>query len=467
VDNELLPLPWQADALASPRQYDMAMLAARGGGKTHFCMLYAIRDVQEFGPDARLLFLRYDHTGGSDFITKCLLNFPLAFGPRGFSFNSQSGVFKFHNGASLEVNQMANVSEYAKMQGREFSVVFVEEAQHWATPEPIDLTRSNLRPSAGVPARMILTANAGGPGHSWLLKRYYGKAPAWEPFVEASSQREWIWIPSSFRDNDRIDRLEYERQLVAACPHDPARLKGWRDNDWFAVLAGAFFADAIDVTRNLVPAWDAVPVTHGERWPVWIAHDYGVAAPSVTLLMCESPGDEVNGRYFPRGSIVILDEFASNEPGSLTRGMGYGIARLSDEIIALCERWDVRPDGCADDACFAKGGHAAGSVADEFRQQGVYFWPARKADRLGGWTRMRRLLAAAGSLDEAGLYVSELARGWWETVPSLPRDPRRPEDLDSRGPDHWADATRYGILHLKRVASSRPMWGRDDALFPM
>jgi hypothetical protein len=46
-----------------------------------------------------------------------------------------------------------------------------------------------------------------------------------------------------------------------------------------------------------------------------------------------------------------------------------------------------------------------------------------------------------------GLYISERCRYWLETVPFLDRDPRRPEDLDTRGPDHAADATRYGLLY--------------------
>jgi signal transduction histidine kinase len=245
----LAPLPWQEDFEAAPRQYDAALLAGRGSGKTFALVRYVIRDVEEFGAKAKMLFVRRDHTGGSDFITKCLLNFPLAFGPRGYRFNSQSGVFKFGNGATLEVNQIADVAEFSKFQGRDFSLLLIDEAQQWPSPEPIDLLRSNLRGPADVPPRMILTANAGGPGHSWLLKRYYRKAAPWEPFREASSQRDWIWIPSTFRDNDRIDQAEYQRQLVAACAHDPARLKGWLDNDWFAVLAGAFFAD--EVTRGL------------------------------------------------------------------------------------------------------------------------------------------------------------------------------------------------------------------------
>ncbi len=57
----------------------------------------------------------------------------------------------------------------------------------------------------------------------------------------------------------------------------------------------------------------------------------------------------------------------------------------------------------------------------------------------------------AGKPDRAGFYVSTRCRYWWETVPSLPRDPRRPEDVDTRAPDHAADAGRYAVVWERPV----------------
>ena len=69
----------------------------------------------------------------------------------------------------------------------------------------------------------------------------------------------------------------------------------------------------------------------------------------------------------------------------------------------MCRRWHVPPHGIADDAIFANIGHSAGSIADEFCLQAVYFEPAQKADRLSGWNRMLRLLSHAGQADHPGL----------------------------------------------------------------
>jgi hypothetical protein len=143
--------------------------------------------------------------------------------------------------------------------------------------------------------------------------------------------------------------------------------------------------------------------------------------------------------------VLALDELVTNEPGSLTRGMGYTVPQLAEEIKDLCKRWKMAPAGCADDACFAKGGHQAGSIADEFQREGVRFARAQKRDRRTGWERMRRLMADAGKPDRPGLYLANGAAYFWRTVPTLPRDPRKPDDVDTRSPDHGADALRYGI----------------------
>jgi hypothetical protein len=190
-------------------------------------------------------------------------------------------------------------------------------------------------------------------------------------------------------------------------------------------------------------------------WDVYLAHDFGSSAPSVTYVCAESPGVEgPDGRFYPKDSIVLLDEFASNEPNSLERGMGYTTPILAERIKALADRWGIPPEGVADDAIFTRTGSIAGTIADEFRRQGVSFRPARKGQRVAGWETMRRMLQDAGKPDKPGLYVSRLCSYWWETVPILPRDPRKTDDVDSRAPDHGADACRYALTRAPKPTSS-------------
>src|SRR5439155_22089119 len=138
----------------------------------------------------------------------------------------------------------------------------------------------------------------------------------------------------------------------------------------------------LDEQRNAVAPWAEIPTHLGKRWFTHIAHDFGSSAPSVTQVMTVSPGAEgPEGRYYSRGSVIIVDELATNEPGSLTKGLGWTVPKLADAIKEMCKRWKIDAAGPADDSIFAKGGHSQGSISDEFQRCDVHFHPAQKHDR--------------------------------------------------------------------------------------
>ena len=140
---------------------------------------------------------------------------------------------------------------------------------------------------------------------------------------------------------------------------------------------------------------------------------------------------------------MLVNELATVQAEHLNKGLGLTVPEQASRILRFCERWRVEPYGCADDAIFARSGSGAGSIAEEFAAHRVTFTPARKADRLTGWEIMRRMLADAGKPDRPGLYVSRSCEYFRATVLYLARDLRRPKDLDTKGPDHAADAIRY------------------------
>ena len=189
---------------------------------------------------------------------------------------------------------------------------------------------------------MVVVANPGGPGHGWICKRHVFAAAPWKPYTDASTGREFINCPSTYRDNPNLDRGEYARQLAAACSTDPELLKAWDHGDW-TVARGAFFSAVLDHSRVMVERWpfDFGPrdSKHRDGWSLYLAHDFGVSAPSVTYVVAKSPGIVgPDGRYYPRGSKVLLDELATNEPNSLERGMGYTVPVLADRIKELAKR---------------------------------------------------------------------------------------------------------------------------------
>jgi hypothetical protein len=460
--DDVLPLSaFQRRVLSIPEAIDIFLGGGRGGSKSYTLAVLALRHAEQYGAKARMLYLRRSHQGCADFEALCLDLYTRIYG-RVLRFNGHEGLFRFPNGATLEVNQMETSAEYAKMHGRSFTLLLLDEAGQYATPDLLDRLRSNLRGPSGIPIRCVLAANPGDVGHQWIAKRYVFKTKPWESFHEEKSQRLFVYAPSTFLDNPFIDQEAYRRQLAASCPSDPELLRAWLVGDW-TIARGSFFGAVIEESRNAVERWPGIPARWGyDTWESYLAHDYGSSAPSVTYIVVRSPGaNGPDGKWYPRDSLILVDELASNEPGSLTKGMGWTIPVLADAIKEMCEAWTpkradearyqrVRPDGVADDACFAQTGHSHGSISDEFRHAGVHFFPAKKADRLTGWTIMRRLLQDAGKPDVPGLYIARHCEYLWSTLPFLGRDPRRAEDLDSRAADHAADAVRYGCLRQRQ-----------------
>jgi hypothetical protein len=402
--------------------------------------LLALRHCEQYRERARVLYLRRTYAGLRDFELVTRELFGTVYG-QDARYNGTEHLWRLPNGGYIELGQLETHADYGKYQGRSFTLLLIDEAGQYAQPDLLDLMRSNLRGAKDIPIRVVIAANPGGPGHHWLAKRFVFQAGPWKPFKEEKSKRLWMYAPSTFDGNQFIDRDQYRDQLESACPTDPELLRAWLTGDW-AVNRGAYFAMALDESRNAVDPWQSIP----EGWDWWLAHDFGSSAPSCTFIMAQSPGGEHEGKFYPRNSIVLVDELATARRDNLNMGLGWTAATLAEAIVDFCKPWDMNPQGVADDAIFAKSGYSSGSIAEEFSRKGVYFRPARKADRISGWQRMKRLMMDAGKPDSPGLYISRGCEYFWATVPYLARDQKRVEDVDSSGPDHAADACRYGLL---------------------
>ena len=449
---------FQNRLLRLPEEFDIFMGGGRGGGKSYGLAYLALRHAEQYGERARILYLRKTYKGLADFELVTRELFGMVYGTTA-RYNAAEHVWRLPGGAYLELGQLETPADYTKYQGRSFTLLLVDEAGQYSDPGLLDMMRSNLRGSKNIPIRMVIAANPGGPGHAWIAKRYVFQAGPWNVFNESKSKRQWVYAPSTFAGNGMIDIGSYRDQLESSCPDDPELLKAWVDGDW-SVVRGAYFASVLDESRNAIAPWEALPDEY-EGWETYLAHDFGSAAPSVTYLFARSPGSEHQGVFYPRGSLVIVDELATNRKDNLNAGLGYTAVVLAEMIKRdICGRWKVPAHGVADDAIFARMGSSNGSIADEFRRAGVDFQPAQKNDRISGWQKMKRLLADAGKPDRPGLSVSRACTYFFNTVPYLARDEKRAEDLDSSGPDHGADAVRYGVLAQTWARSMKVVWGR-------
>lgn len=447
---------WQQQAMGVPESFDLFLGGGRGGGKSHLLAALFLRHCEQHGDRAKCLVVRLSHPGLEEIEAEFGGYFGAVYG-RALRHDSQKHRFTLPNGGTIRLDQLEREGDFAKFQGKSFTHIAVDEAGQYASPELVDRLRSSLRAPAGVPTRFLMLGNPGGPGHHWLARRH-ALEPSWRPYQCPATEADFVTISSTFRDNEFIDRDSYAKNLQASCSTDPELAKAWLDGDW-SVLRGAYFSNVIEEQRNRIEQWSRLPDWAGWEgegdWRFYIAHDFGVAAPSVTYLVAQSRGAMgPEGIFYPSGSVVLVDEDAIVHPEDSTKGLGLTVPDQAHRIKSMCTRWGITPDGVADDAIFNRTGSQRGSIADEFRMAGVRFSRARKGGRIAGWQRMRRLLADAGKPDGPGLYVSRSCRYWWQTVPSLPRAPRNPEDVDTTSADHAADACRYALQFEPHVIAT-------------
>jgi hypothetical protein len=455
----LTPTPYQEHVLRVPEAFNLFLGGGRGGGKTTAAGWLLLRHLVTYAERAKALVVRQTHKSNSDFEELIEALLVHGYGASRVRRNRQEHVIEVTGGGSVEFGQIDPAS-YPRYQGREFSLLVADEVGTFPTMRWIDRLRSNLR-VPGVPPRVVLLSNPGGPLHSLLAKRYVSGRVPWAPF-EAEDGDTWVLAPSSYADNPHLDHACYARQIVASVGGDRALAQAWLAGDWNSI-SGAYFGDVLSTGLWFDDeSWR--PTERG--WSTSVALDWGWSAPSVVLFAARAAVSGLGGpggRPVPVGSYVVVDELATADPGNPNAGLQWPPAMLCEEALARCARWNVRPIGVGDDAR----GLENDTLLDQLRTQGLSLVKPRK-DRISGWTRLKSLMAAVrdDDPDQPQLWISTRCRYLAETLPILQRNQIRQEDLDSTGPDHGADALRYLVVsepgavrpvHLERGASfARP-----------
>jgi hypothetical protein len=445
------PTPWQDRVLAVPEHLNLAMLGGRGSGKTTALALLVLRHCVQYEDRARVLILRATYKSLANLWDELEALFRDAF-PGGVNSNRADFVIRCPNGAVVTLGNLSSAKDVAKWQGQEANQLAVDEITNFTTLRHINMLQANLRGPAGVPTRMIVLGNPGGPLHATIARMHVTGRVPWRPY-ELDDGSRWVYAPSTYLDNPTIDTERYARSIIASSGGDRALAEAWLNNNW-SELAGAFFADVFG-NHCIIPDSDfRVPGRrineHG--WYSCVALDWGWSAPTAVALAVHplrpglvGPG----GRVFPKGSWIILDEVHSARTDDPSLGKGWPPQMVAEEVLAACERWGVRPRGVGDDAR----GLQNDTLLDQLSRHGLTLVKPQK-DRISGWVKLKSLMAAArdDDPDTPGLWISERCRFALETLPLLPRDDVRPEDVDTSANDHFADALRYLVNSPLQIA---------------
>lgn len=148
--------------------------------------------------------------------------------------------FIFPNGSQVSFGYHANHRDDARYQSAEYQLVGFDELTYWDTDAAWMHLLSRIRrlgKRRDVPLRMLAGANPGGPGHSWVKRRFMGD--------HDPETGEWIapvahFIPAKMTDNPSLDVDAYLASLSHLHPTRRAQL---RDGDWSAREPGDYYRE--------------------------------------------------------------------------------------------------------------------------------------------------------------------------------------------------------------------------------
>ena len=438
-------------ALLSCPAFEVFFGGARGGGKTDAVLGEWAQHSGGYGEHAIGLMVRRTRLQ----LTETFERAKEIYRPLGATFTEVPMRCVMPNGARLNFAYLERDADAENYQGHSYTRVYVEEAGTFPSPAPIFKLMATLRSGAGVPCRMRLTGNPGGPGHQWVKARYIDPAPmGWEAIVDPDTGLDRVYIPSRVTDN-RYLSSGYVAQLRQS--GSPELVRAWLEGDW-SVVAGAFFPE-FSTDRHVIE-----PRRLPEHWPRFRSFDWGSAKPFSVGWWAVSDGT-VPG--IARGCLVRYREWYGMKPGEPNTGL-----RMTAEEVAAGIRARETEDpgtlhGVADPAIFAEDGGP--SIAHRMASRRVILRPADNKrvpqhGAMGGWDQLRARLK--GDADgRPMLLMFDTCRDLIRTLPALQHDEARPEDVDSDGEDHAPDETRYACMSrpwIRDVKPQRPVdsWSR-------
>ena len=351
-------------------------------------------------------------------------------------WKGQDRKYEFTNGSTIVLNYLDNDNDIYRYQGSEMPIIGVDELTQFPQAWIEYLLTRNRTDNPDWPVQFIAGTNPGGIGHGWVKARFIDAMPPetiYTQTLEDGHEVTRVFIPAKVTDhpNEKFKR-DYSRKLAAIS--DPQLRRALKDGDW-DVFAGQVFREF----RREIHVID--PITIPAHWQRWRAMDYGNKN-SVGWFARDPASERIYMyREYRTEEFVDIPTKARNiKQFEAGENIAYGLA---DPSI-----WN------------GQGDHKTGkSVAELFIAEGVNWMPANN-DRLAGLAVVHEHLSIADDgLPKIQIFSTCLSI--IRTLPSLPYDKNRVDDVDTHADDHDYDMIRYALMahrqnNTKRTRERRP-----------
>jgi len=422
----------------------------RGSMKTDSLIMDFTQHVgQGFGPSWRGVLFRQSYPQLSDIVARTKKWFRQIF-PGQAEFNKNSYTWEWKTGEALLLRYMNDPDDYWNYHGHEYPWIGWEELTNWAAPDCYEAMKTCNRSSdSRVPRKYRANCNPLGPGHNWVKAYFVDPAPVGTIIRNEEGDRR-VRIHSDIEENQVLLRADPGYLSVLNGISDPNKKKAWRFGSW-DITSGGALDDVWDRDIHVLSPFE-IPA----GWYVDRTYDWGSSKPFSVGWWAESDGTEVTikggmvreKRNYPSKTLFRIGEMYgwNGEPNKGCRMTSMEVARRIREVEQLLPFY-VHP-GPADNTIFEVS--EGRCIADDMATLGVMWTRSNKGpgSRVTGLEKVReRLIASAKRpMEEPGLFVFENCIHFIRTVPTLPRDPKKIDDVDTTAEDHIWDETRYRVL---------------------
>jgi len=411
----------QTDFLAAGEQ-DVLYGGSAGGGKSYAMLVDPLRYMHI--KEHRALLLRKSMPELRELIDKSRELYPKAFA--GAKFREVEKTWRFPSGASLEFGYLDRDADVYRYQGQSYTWIGIDELTQYPTEFPLQYLQSRLRTTNNqIQCYIRCTANPGGVGGHWVKKRYLDPSPPNESFIgqDKITRR---FIPARLEDNPFLASDGKYEQMLMSLP--VVQRKQLLEGNW-DVAEGAAFVE-FDYDNHVIE-----PFTLPKHWERVKGIDYGYAAESACVWAALDPSDE---------TLIIYRELY--QKGLTGEALALRIFEFEKE-----DRLSV--SGVLDGAAWARTGSTGPTVGEVLSRAGHKLRRADK-NRIQGKIQIHERLKIADN-GRPKMQIFNTCPNLIRELQSIPLDPSRPEDVDTKASDHAYDALRYLVMSRPK---SRTAW---------
>lgn len=399
---------------------------AAGGGKSYALRMWGVTYCMTY-PGAQIVLFRETYRQLDDtHIRAVQLEVPSHVA----TFSSGNRNLNFPNGSVFQFRFCEREEDVYGYDTTEYDAILFDELTHFAKYTYTYLISRCRSTKEWWPGRKILSAATPlGKGHSWVKERFVDPSPPntiWlAPDDEGGLRR--LFIPAKVADNPALAEADPDYvKVLKAMPKAEYQAKAL--GDW-NVASGQFFKTWSD-RHHIIDPFEIDP-----EWDRFICVDYGFAAPYAVIWFARPP--ESDSAYIYR------------------EHYGAGVKPKEQVYRAYQATKDERIRAVILDPSMFSKSHLKGERFDSISTDWIQVFTQTSVvkgnnERVPGWKLVRAMMDWQEHGDVVippKLRIFSDCKNLIRTLPFLITDKHNPEDVDSDGEDHAADALRYGLRH--------------------